>query len=69
MTIHSFSLTRLLAALTLLLSLGACAGTGSHPGGGESRVQSSGTPVNPFTDPGGADTATAKTTGAEPRKY
>ena len=49
----------------LLLLLGACAGT---PGGG-SRVQSSGTPVNPFTDPGGADTATASLTGAQPRRY
>ena len=49
---------------SLLVGLTACAGAS---GGGS--VQSSGTPVNPRTNPGGADTATAALTGAQPRGY
>ena len=50
---------------TLVLLLGACTGVQ----GGGSGAQSSGTPVHPFTDPGGADTPTAASTGAQPRRY
>lgn len=60
-----FVLTLPLAGITLLL-LGACAGA---KGAGSPRAQSSGTPVNPFTNPGGADTPTAATTGAQPRSF
>ena len=50
--------------LTLLLvALTGCAGARGGP------AQSSGTPVNPRADPGGADTATAALTGAQPRRY
>lgn len=49
----------------LALSLGGCAGTR----GGGAPAQSSGTPVNPFTNPGASDTATAASTGAQPRRY
>ncbi len=63
MKTNSLPLPRLLlAALPLLLLLGACAGTSSP-------TPSSGTPVNPFTNPGGADTATAASTGAQPRRF
>ena len=51
------------STISLLLLFSACADTGG------SAKPSSGTPVNPFTDPGGADTSTARSTGAQPRKY
>lgn len=53
----------LLVGFTLLL--GACAGAQ----GGGTPAQSSGTPVNPFTNPGASETATAASTGAQPRRY
>ena len=64
---HPLSLTALrLAALALMLTLNGCAGT---TGNGGSPAQSSGTPVNPFTNPGAADSPTAASTGAQPRSY
>ena len=61
--------TRHLPSIFLLIGfallLNGCAGT---QGGGAS-AQSSGTPVNPFTNPGASETATAASTGAQPRRY
>ncbi len=51
----------LLSGVSCLGWLGACAGFKSEP------VQSSGTPVNPFTNPGGADLPSAPLTGAQPQ--
>ncbi len=50
----------LLSCVCCLGWLGACTNVRSGP------VQSSGTPVNPFTDPGGADEPSAPLTGAQP---
>ena len=62
-----FPTVRWLAGLTLLLvALTGCAGAG---GGGGGSARSSGTPVNPWANTGGADTATAASTGAQPRRY
>lgn len=60
---HFVSFSFSLVGLALLLN--GCAGA---QGNGAS-AQSSGTPVNPFTNPGASDTTTAPSTGAQPRKY
>lgn len=50
------------AALTLLLAATGCSDSSSGR-------RSSGTPVNPESDPGAARTGTARATGAQPRRY
>ena len=60
-----FAIYRFVILSSLLVGLTGCAGAS----GGGGSAQSSGTPVNPRTNPGGADTATAALTGAQPRRY
>ena len=61
MHVHSLLSLPSLCALTLLLT-SACAGSGG------SATPSSGTPVNPFSNPGAADLPSAPLTGAQPRQ-
>ena len=60
---------RLFVLRLLFCGLALLFGTACANGGGGGHAQSSGTPVNPFADPGGADTRTAPLTGAQPRRY
>ncbi len=62
MTLPRF-FTVLLLAIAAVFALGACGSTADN-----SSVQSGGTPVNPFADPGGANLPSAPLTGAQSQR-